>query len=110
MAYAPVDELARVLQITAPTAAQVTAMQRALDGASFEIDQYLAPDAPYADPVPALVVEVCVERSVEHWKQTQSPFGIVVLAGDAPPAYARRASWMPHANKLLPLKHSFGLA
>lgn len=110
-AYASVDELARILQLTSPlpTAAQIVALQRCLDAAALEIDSYLAPTAPFYPPYPALVVEVNLERAVEHWKQEQSPFGIIVLGGESAPSYSSRNSWRRHANTLLPLKSSFGV-
>lgn len=109
VAYATTAELARVLQLTSPTAAQTVALQRCLDAAATEIDSYLAPDTPYTAPYPALVVQVNLERAVEHWKQEQSPFGIVVLGGETAPGYTSRNSWRRHANTLLPLKTSFGV-
>jgi hypothetical protein len=107
--YVDVVELARVLQLQSATPAQATAMLRAINASSAEIDSYLAPDAPFFPPYPALVVQVCLERAVYHWKAEQSPFGIVALGGEAPPGYTGRNSWRRHANALLPLKTSFGL-
>ena len=78
-------------------------------GVSAEIDSYLAPDAPYFPPYPALVVQVCLERAVEHWKQEQSPFGLIAMGGESPPAFASRNSWRRHAQTLLPLKASWGV-
>ncbi len=111
MAYAPVDELARILQMS-PTAAQVTALQRVLDAAATEIDSYLGPTVVggFGDPPPPLVVEVNLERATEHWKSEQSPFGIIVMGGDMPPSRTARNSWARHANKLQPLKFTFGFA
>jgi hypothetical protein len=83
--------------------------RRVLDAAAAEIDSYLGPAAPFEEPYPALVVEVNLERAVEHWKQEQSPFGIVVLGGETAPSYSSRSSWRRHANTLLPLKTSFGV-
>ena len=110
MAYADVTELARILQLATPTVAQQTAMQRVLDAAAAEIDSYLAPAAPYTAPFPDLVVQVNLERAVEHWKQEQSPFGIVLLGGETPPSYTSRSSWRRHAATLLPLKQTWGVA
>lgn len=107
-AYAPVDELFRVLKIRAPSVAQTTAGQRVLDTAALEIDSELGLTAPYADP-PALVVEVNLERAVEHWSQQESPFGIIGL-GEATQIYTARDSWDRHALKLAPLKMSWGCA
>ena len=110
MAYADAAELARILQLGNPSAAQTTALQRVLDAAATEIDKYLGLADPMPDPPPALVVEVNLERAAEHWKQEQSPFGFVVLGGEGLPAHASRDSWRRHAATLLPLKESWGVA
>lgn len=109
VAYADVTELARILQLSSPSAAQTVAMQRCLDAAAAEIDSYLAPAAPYYPPYPPLVIQVNLERAVDHWKSEQSPFGIVAMGGEAPPSYTGRNSWRRHANALLSLKSSFGV-
>lgn len=110
VAYATVAELARILQLTTPSAEQTLALQRCLDAAAVEIDSYLAPAAPYFPPYPPLVVQVNLERATEHWRQEQSPFGILNLGGETGPTYTSRSSWRRHANTLLPLKGSFGVA
>ena len=83
MAYGTPAELARILQLSAPSAAQQLALQRVLDATATEIDNELALTEPLTAPYPPLVIEVIVERAVEHWKQEQSPFGLVVLGGDS---------------------------
>lgn len=108
MAYATVEELARLLRLQSPSASQVTAMERVLEAAASEIDWYLSPD-----PFPAdhpLVVEVNLERAVEHWQQGQSPFGIIGLGAETMPVVAARNSWYRHGRKLAPLKLSRGVA
>ena len=110
MAYATADELARILQLSGPSAAQQAALARVLDAAAAEIDAYLALEEPLVEPYPPLVVEVNLERAVDHWKAEQSPFGIVTAGGDMPPSYSGRNSWRRHANTLLPLKEGFGVA
>jgi hypothetical protein len=107
--YAPVEELARILLIPNPTPAQSAAMTRVLTAAATEITAYLGLAAPLTEPYPALVVEVNLERAVEHWKQEQSPFGIVVLGGELPPGHAGQNAWRRHARTLLPLKRSWGV-
>ena len=74
MAYADVTELQGLLRLTAPTAEQTAAMQRVLDAAAEEIDWELGytAETPAPDPPPALVVEVNLERAVEHWRQSYS--------------------------------------
>jgi len=107
MAYASADELARILQLGSPSAAQTTALERVLDAAATEIDAFLGLSVPLTNPYPALVVEVNLERAVDHWKAEQSPFGIV-MGGDTV-SYSSRNSWRRHAYTLLPLKEGFGV-
>jgi len=108
VAYATADELARILQLTGPSAAQTAALDRVLDAAAAEIDQYLARTAPLAEPYPPLVVSVNLDRAEDIWKSEQSPYG-VVMGGDATPSYPGRNSFRRHANRLLPLKEGFGV-
>lgn len=131
MSYATVEELARVLKIRAPTPAQGTALQRVLDSASGEINSEIGTSWPNAssasfpftgtydgsgnyidvpDPLAsALIIEVNLERAVEHWQQQESPFGVIGL-GDSIPTVAPRDTWDRHAYKLEPLKRSWGIA
>jgi len=108
VAYATTVELARILNLT-PSPAQEVALGRVLEASAEEIDSYLGRAEPFADPPPALVVEVNLERAAEHWKQEQSPFGIVVLGGEMPPGHAGGNTWRRHAKTLLPLKQSWGV-
>lgn len=105
-AYASVDELFRVLKVRNPTQAQFTAGQRVLDAAALEIDSELGLQAPYADP-PALVVEVNLERAVEHWQQEEVPYGI--WENPTGSIIVGRNTWERHALKLAPLKQTWGL-
>ena len=78
MAYATVAELQGLLRLDTPTATQTTAMERCLEAAATEIDWelgYTEAD-PAPTPPPDLVVEVNLERAVEHWRSGQSPFGV----------------------------------
>lgn len=111
MAYAEVQELSSLLRIERPTQLQLEGMQRTLDAAAEEIDwelEYTA-ETPPPSPVPALVVEVNLERAVEHWRQTQSPFGVLGLGGEGVPVVASRDTWYRHARKLAPLKQKWGI-
>jgi hypothetical protein len=112
MAYAQVQELSTLLRIERPTQLQLEGMQRTLDAAAEEIDWELeySPEFPAPDPPPALVVEVNLERAVEHWRQTQSPFGVIGVGGEGIPVVAARDSWYRHARKLAPLKQQWGIA
>jgi len=106
--YASVDELARLVKVDAT--ARHAALERVLIAASREIDHEVGnSDAPYANP-PALAVEVCLERAVEHWQQAQSPFGLIGAGGVESPAFATSNSWERHAVKLAPLKMEWGIA
>jgi hypothetical protein len=110
MAYAAADELARILQLSGPSAAQTVALERVLDAAAAEIDAYLALSTPLVEPYPALVVSVNLDRAADIWKSEQSPYGIVNLGGETAPAYPSRSSWRRHASRLLPLKEAWGVA
>lgn len=108
LAYATTTELARILRLRQPTPAQEVAMQRVLDTAALEIDRELGRITPFS-PAPALVVEVNLERAVEHWQQQESPFGVIGL-GESAPTVTASDSWNRHANKLAPLKETWGFA
>ncbi len=107
--YAEVAELARILKIRTPTAEQTVALRRVLEAAASEIDAELGRTDSLSSPYPALVVEVSLERAVEHWAQGEVPFGIVGL-GDTGAVYTARDTWDRHAHKLSPLKQTWGLA
>lgn len=121
MGYIEPDELSRVLRLRQPSEAQGTALQRVIDTAYGEIGAEIgtawvtaaeatwpwAPDVPSA-AAGALVAEVNLERAVEHWQQQESPFGVLEL-GDVPTVTAKD-SWDRHANKLAPMKRSWGIA
>jgi hypothetical protein len=110
MAYASADELARILQLGSPSAAQTTALDRVLDASAAEIDAFLDLTVPLQAPYPALVVEVNLERAVDHWKAEQSPFGLIAVGGDGGGGFASRNTFRRHASTLLPLKEQFGVA
>lgn len=105
--YGTTDELALILHVREPE--NETALLRVLNAASAEIDAELGRDSPFADP-PAIVIEVCLERAVEHWQQLKSPFGVLGLGAEAGPTLVARDSWDRHAHKLAPLKEAWGLA
>lgn len=116
MAYATTEELAEILNFDDEQSieAHEEALQRVLDAAAAEIDAELGRDEPYDDDaIPALVVQVSLERAVEHWKQMKAPFGVIGVGGDefgVGVTRAARDSWERHAYKLAPLKDTFGLA
>jgi hypothetical protein len=110
--YATVTELARLLRVNEPQ--RHPSLRRVLESAAYEIDSEIGTadingdSTPYFNP-PALVSEVNLERAVEHWKQGQSPYGVVGF-GDDGAMYIARDTWDRHALKLAPLKGSWGLA
>lgn len=106
-AYATTAELALLLRVNESD--REDALQRVLDAAADEIDAELGLTTPYVD-APALVAQVNLERAVEHWKQQQSPFGLIGLPGEGVPAFASSDSWNRHAQKLAPLKETWGVA
>jgi hypothetical protein len=112
MAYASVDELGMLLRIESPSTLQAEAMQRALDEAAAEIDWELGYTiaAPAPDPPPPLVVGVNLDRAVEHWRQSYSPFGVIGVGSETEPIVTARNSWHRHALKLKPLKLHQGIA
>lgn len=111
-AYAPVSELAELLRVSATQ--RHDALLRVLMSAADEIDHEIGTadingmELPYSNP-PSIVREVNLERAVEHWKQEQSPFGIIGL-GDDMAMYTTRDSWDRHAHKLAILKAEWGIA
>lgn len=110
MAYAAVEELARILQLPTPSAAQTAAMQRVLDGAAAEIDAWLGLTQPYPDPAPPTVVHANIVIATEMWNQEQLPYGAVIMSGDQPPIYGPGNPWRRHLLKLLPHVEQFGVA
>ena len=111
--YATVDELARILKIRQPTADQTAALTRVLMAAAGEINAEidLAADAELSSAWQlALAEEVNLERAVEHWRQQETPFGLMVVGVDMPAERTGRDSWDRHAVKLAPIKGQWGFA
>lgn len=106
-AYATLTELKLILRIT--DTERDDDLQRVLDAAADEIDAELGLTEPYTD-APAIAAQVNLERAVEHWKQQQSPFGLIGLQGEGGAAFASSDSWNRHAQKLAPLKETWGFA
>ncbi len=110
--YASASELAQLLRVNVTQ--RHDALIRVLKAAADEIDHEIGTvditglTTPYSNP-PAIVREVNLERAVEHWKQEQSPFGIIGM-GDDLMTYTARDSWDRHAHKLAVLKGSWGIA
>lgn len=112
VSYATVTELARILKIRNVTDEQRDAMERVLLTAAGEINSEidLAADAGLSGWQVALAAEVNLERAVEHWRQMESPFGLIGLGADVPAERTARDSWDRHAHKLAPLKGQWGIA
>ena len=87
-------------------------MERVLEAAATEIDWELGytETDPAPDPPPDLVVEVNLERAVEHWRQSSSPFGVIGIGAESEPVVTARNSWYRHKLKLRPLKVHQGIA
>jgi len=112
MAYADAEQLARLLPgVNATTRADDLA--RVLEAAALEIDTELARSTPFdfsdAEGIAAypLLVQVNLERAVEHWSQAQTSFGLVGL-GDGVTGFIATDTWDRHAKKLAPLKPGDG--
>lgn len=114
MAYADAEELARILKIRNPSDDQQDAMDRVLDSAAGEIDSEIGLDEgeELSGWQLSLAAEVNLERAVEHWRQQESPFGLLGLGSEFGGGAERTArnSWERHAEKLAPLKASWGIA
>lgn len=111
--YASVSELAQLLRVSETS--RHNSLMRVLKSAAIEIDSEIGTAdingmaLPYSNP-PELVRQVNLERAVEHWKQEQSPFGVIGITGEQDAVYTARDSWDRHAHKLSPLKGSWGIA
>jgi hypothetical protein len=113
VAYATVEELQVLLSKPTLTAVETTQAERVLEVAATEIDWELGytTAAPAPSPPPDLVVQVNLERAVEHWRQLKSPFGIIGAAGETTePIVTARNSWYRHHLKLAALKVHQGVA
>lgn len=110
--YATVEQLAQLLKVSAT--AREGDLRRVLVAAALEIDSELGRSEAWdfsVDPeAQELLIEVNLERAVEHWSQGLSPFGIVGLGAESGPILTARDSWERHARKLAPLKETFGIA
>jgi hypothetical protein len=110
--YASVAELAQLLRVSASD--RHNSLMRVLKAAADEIDHEIGTadisgaTTPYSNP-PSIARTVNLERAMEHWKQAQSPFGIVGI-GDSEAMYTSRDTWDRHAHKLAVLKGDWGFA
>jgi hypothetical protein len=106
--YGTTAELGRILKITRPTPAQLTAMDRVLAAASGEVNAEIDRTDALAGWQIQLATEVTLERAVEHWQQQEVPYGIWENA--VGPVVVGRDTFDRHALKLAPLKQQWGMA
>lgn len=110
--YGTTAELFRILKIRTPSSDQTDAAERVLAVATGEINAEI--DLVDGDVLSgwqiSLATEVALERAVEHWRQQESPFGIIGLGAELGATSTARDSWERHALKLAPLKAQWGLA
>ena len=111
MAYAGTADLARLPHLRNVTGDQGTAMEICLDPAANEINSECngAGTVDFGTPYPAIAVQVNLDRAVEHWQQSESPFGIIGLGAETL-AVTSKDSWDRHRFKLVPLKSTWGVA
>lgn len=109
--YTTVDELARILKIRTPTAAQTTAMERVLRAAAGEINSEIdASNGDLSGWQLNLAEQVNLDRAADLWRHTESVPGIVGIPDEAMPSTFGRYSWNRYAERLAPLKQQWGLA
>ncbi len=111
MAYAGTADLARVLHLRNVTGDQGTAMEICLDAAMYEINSEIngSGTVDLGTPYPSIAVQVNLDRAVEHWQQSESPFGLIGLGAETL-AVTSKDSWDRHRFKLVPLKTTWGVA
>ncbi len=110
--YTTTEELQRILKLRDPSTEQTAAMVRVHTTAQVEIDSEidLAATVTLTDDQLELAAEVQLERAVEHWQQSGTPFGILGIDDRGGATYIARDSWDRHALKLAPLKNQWGFA
>jgi hypothetical protein len=107
--YTTIGELARILKIRDVSGDQGRALQRVIDSAAYEINKEIGQRSGLTALEQQLATEVNLERAVEHWQQQESAFGVIGIGTEFPTRLARD-TWDRHANKLSPLKQTWGLA
>lgn len=109
MAYATPEQLAAVLKVNATTRADD--LDRVLNAAALEIDTEIGRTLGFSDSEQelALAESVNLDRAQDLWELEQVPAGIFGLDSETP-LIVPRNSWERHAQRLAPLKTSWGLA
>jgi len=112
VAYASIDELARILKLRTPTDAQTAAMKRVLLTAAGEINREIdfAEDDALEGWERDLCEQVNLDRAADLWRHTESVPGIVGIPDEAMPSTFGRYSWNRYAERLAPVKRMWGLA
>jgi hypothetical protein len=109
--YTTVDELARILKIRTPTAAQTTAMERVLRAAAGEINSEIdSSNGALSGWQLNLAEQVNLDRAADLWRHTESVPGIVGIPDEGMPTTFGRYSWNRYAERLAPIKQQWGLA
>lgn len=111
MAYATKEQLAAKLTIgSARATASEDDLQRVLDSAAFEIDEFIG--GPLVSPTDgqlALLATVNLGRAQDLWTIEGLPAGVIGLGGETP-LLTPRDSFERWANMLAPLKTEWGIA
>lgn len=111
-AYATADELAGILHIRNPTAAQTAKMERVLLAAAGEINSEIeATNSELSGWQLDLATQVNLDRAADLWRHTESIPGVTGLLGDEGAVVVPgRYAWERYAQRLAPLKQSWGIA
>ena len=108
-AYATVAQLAALLKVSATT--KEADLIRVLQTAALEIDAEIGGGLGWSDDAQALSLleSVNLDRAQDIWETEMVPAGILGL-GSETPLIVPRNSWERHAQRLAPLKTSWGVA
>jgi hypothetical protein len=112
VAYIDTTELFRILKVRDPSAEQIAAAERVILTASGEIDAEIDRNTTVALETWQLQLaqSVCLDRAADLWRHTESAPGILGVVDEAVPSTFGRYSWERYAQRLSPLKESWGIA
>jgi hypothetical protein len=107
-----VDELARILKLRTPTAAQTAAMQRVLLVSAGEINMEIdfATDDSLQGWERSLCEQVNLDRAADLWRHTESIPGVLGVLDEGVPLTPGRYSWERYGQRLAPVKRQWGFA
>ena len=110
--YATVTELARVLQLRNPSAAQLDALSRVLSAAAKEINTFigLGEDDHLDSDGLQLAAQVNLQRASELWSLQEVPLGLAGIGSEFGTTYLARNSFEKYAFTLAPLRRGWGIA